>query len=276
MLAVSDTSPNQTKEVMTQSLFARFASTVRGLSDCEVADPRIAPKLVLAQTNAAGRNVTMLYAPFDYVNPDARIVIVGLTPGLQQARNALAAARTALRRGATDAEAAAEAKVFASFSGPMRANLVAMLDRVGVARRLEIATTATLWSEHAHQVQFTSALRYPVMVNGENWSGQPNALRDPVMRTWLETYLGEELRMLPNAFLVPLGPKVADMLGHLASLGLIDHKRVLDGLPHPSGANAERIAYFLGHKSRESLSIKTDPKRLISARAAIEARLRAI
>jgi hypothetical protein len=41
---------------------------------------------------------------------------------------------------------------------------------------------------------------------------------------------------------------------------------VLNGLPHPSGANAERIAYFLGKKAKESLSVKTNPATLDSAK----------
>jgi hypothetical protein len=40
-------------------------------------------------------------------------------------------------------------------------------------------------------------------------------------------------------------------------------------LPHPSGANAERIAYFLGNKARESLSIKTNPDLLDQAKVKI-------
>lgn len=35
---------------------------------------------------------------------------------------------------------------------------------------------------------------------------------------------------------------------------------------HPSGANAERIAYFLGRKSRSALSAKTNPDKLDRAR----------
>lgn len=258
---------------MTQSLFPRFADTVRNLTDVEVSDPRTATKLALAHTEANGRTVSMVYAPFDHVNPTARIVIIGLTPGLQQARNALSAAQAALRRGANVDDAAAEAKVFASFSGPMRANLVAMLDKIGVARRLGLASTALLWSERADLVHFTSALRYPVFVDGENWSGQPDALRVPAMLDWLLTYLGDELRSLRGALLVPLGPKVSAMLDYLANQGIVDRSAILDGLPHPSGANAERIAYFLGKKTRDQLSAKTDPARLDAARALLEAKL---
>ncbi len=34
--------------------------------------------------------------------------------------------------------------------------------------------------------------------------------------------------------------------------------QVLEGLPHSSGANQERIAYFLGRKERTALSMKTN------------------
>lgn len=76
------------------------------------------------------------------------------------------------------------------------------------------------------------------------------------MRDWLLTYLGEELRSLRGALLVPLGPKVSAMLDYLADQGIVDRSTILDGLPHPSGANAERIAYFLGQKPRDRLSTK--------------------
>lgn len=69
-----------------------------------------------------------------------------------------------------------DAKIFASFSGPMRANLVAMLDSIGVNHRLGILSTSTLWNSDANLVHFTSALRYPVFVDGMNYSGAPSII----------------------------------------------------------------------------------------------------
>jgi hypothetical protein len=60
---------------------------------------------------------------------------------------------------------------------------------------------------------------------------------------------------------------------HLAGRGLIERARILAGLPHPSGANAERIAYFLGRKPRESLSRVTDPDALDAAKARLLAQV---
>lgn len=110
---------------MDTRLFARFTSLLRDLSDdaleTEIRQPH---HLLLDSCLHGGKRIDVVYAPFEHVTPGARIVLVGLTPGRQQMGNALREARRALRRGLSEAEALAAAKVFASFSGPMRSNLV--------------------------------------------------------------------------------------------------------------------------------------------------------
>lgn len=260
----------------TPNLFPRFAEAIRSLSATSILDPVSVPELRLDGGQIAHRAVDMVYAPFDFVNTSARLVVVGLTPGKQQAANALRAAKEAIQAGATTEEASRTAKLFASFSGPMRANLIAMLDYVGVARWLGLQTTATLWTDDAYLVHFTSALRYPVFVDGANWSGTPDMLREPLLRKWLEQYTGSELTELRDPLFVPLGPKVAAALIHLAELGNIRRDRILDGMPHPSGANAERIAYFLGKKSTANLSSKTNPDPIDRAREELLSRVAAL
>jgi len=68
---------------------------------------------------------------------------------------------------------------------------------------------------------------------------------------------------------VPLGEKVTEALYFLADRGLLNRQQILDGLPHPSGANAERIAYFLGNKERSALSVKTNAAKLDQLKSAI-------
>lgn len=251
---------------MTPQLLSKYAPAIRSLSLDTIEDPLAITALRIDSVGVNSRRVEMVYAPFDYVNRDARVVIVGMTPGRFQAVNAIRAARNAFLDGKSIDQAAAEAKVFASFSGPMRGNLVRMLDMIGVARVLGLTSTAQLWAENSRLVHFTSALRYPVFVDGENWSGQPDMVRTPELRSWLETYTGAELGDLRDAVLVPLGPKVSAAMRHLASRGLVDDARILDGLPHPSGANAERISFFLGDKPAHLCSSKTNTAALAEAR----------
>ncbi|MET3710766.1 hypothetical protein ABIC65_001468 [Sphingomonas trueperi] len=252
---------------MTPNLLPQFAPLLLEWNLQHTEDALDHPKFTMAQCEIGGRSVQMIYAPFDHINYTAKIVIVGMTPGRSQAVSALRAASSALVAGDAIDLAAEKSKIFASFSGePMRSNLIRMLDLIGVAKLLGVPSTAALWSDAAHLVHFTSALRYPVFVDGQNWSGQPDMVRTPQLRSWLEAYTGTELSMLHNALVVPLGPKVSAALRHLANEGMIDASRVLDGLPHPSGANAERIAYFVGDKARERCSSKTNTASLDHAR----------
>jgi len=241
--------------------FDRYASVLITYSSSGVRENGILEQLCLAQQDS----LTVAYAPFDHTPLHADLVIVGITPGRTQAINAIASASTALRAGRSHTEASRLAKLTGSFSGPMRANLVSMLDHVGLASALGIATCATLFDPAREAVHLTSALRYPVFVGGANYNGAPDMLKTPILKSMIDICLTDEARRLSKAVWLPLGPQPARALNYLCSQSLLDRRQVLDGLPHPSGANAERIAYFTGRKTREALSSKTNPDTLDAA-----------
>jgi hypothetical protein len=87
-------------------------------------------------------------------------------------------------------------------------------------------------------VQATFALRNAVFVNGENYNGSLGMLRSTVLRNQLLATFGEDAKALQQAVFVPLGYKVSEVLRFISKQGLLDKGRILDGLPHPSGANA--------------------------------------
>lgn len=217
-------------------------------------------------------DLSVYYAPFDHIETNARLVIVGITPGMTQAKNAFMATHAALTRGASLMEALAEAKNHASFSGPMRSNLVAMLDAIGVGSQLRVDSTAELFRPGSREIHFTSALRYPVFIAGKNYGGSPSMLRRSVLREMIDSHLAEEARALPDALWLPLGPRVEEALFHLARRGVLDSKKIIAGLPHPSGANAERIAVFLGRKDPAKVSRQTNPAPLLEAFARLRHR----
>lgn len=246
------------------ALFDHFAELLKNVTEFDLrSDLTLGGRLTL---KSAG-GLTINYAPFDYIERGARLVIVGITPGAQQASNALCEARRNLVAGSNNAGALKAAKVFASFSGPMRNNLVAMLDHIGLNRWLNVPTAAEVWGPRSELVHFTSALRYPVFINGKNYSGSPLMTTTPILRDLLFQCLAEEARALPNAVWVPLGPKAAEGVSVLVQERLLSPDRVFSGMPHPSGANAERIAYFLGRKERAMLSAKTSPEGIDAARS---------
>lgn len=258
---------------MNTQLFERFSPVIRSLSQNELSgSPSLASKLRLAQD----RRLEICYTPFEYINPKARVVIVGITPGKLQMINAIQEIRRQLDNGASPENALKAAKQVGAFSGAMRPNLINLLDHVGINRWLGISNCESLFGSDSHLVQTTSALRNAVFINGENYNGTPKMIRYPLLCQQLLEGFGAEVQALPQAVFIPLGDKVAEALHFVADQGLLDRNRILSGLPHPSGANAERIAYFLGRKPREELSAKTDPVKLDRAREGILAQVAAL
>ncbi|MFB9353163.1 hypothetical protein ACFFUA_38205, partial [Streptomyces heliomycini] len=86
----------------------------------------------------------------------------------------------------------------------------------------------------------------------------------------------EEIRALPDNLFLPLGPRVSEVFQLLVNQGALSQDQVLDGMPHPSGANAERIAYFLERKPREALSNKVNPDTIDRARGGLLAKVSAL
>jgi len=205
--------------------------------------------------------ISIYYAPFEYVNKNAKIVLVGITPGLQQAANALNIAKSELENGNSSENILKAVKSNASFSGPMRKNLINMLDHIGINKTLGISSADQLFSSHSHLVQMASILKNPVFVDGRNYSGSPSMLKIPVLKELInEFFVTEICNTLESPLFISLSPKVTVALEWLASENIISANQILSGMPHPSGANAERIAYFLGNKLKDQLSIKTNPQ----------------
>jgi hypothetical protein len=243
---------------------SKFAPDVAAASESELRlDITLGGKLLIGRE---GR-LEVCYAPFEHVGRTARVVVLGITPGRQQATNALLEARRQLIFGRDHATALAAAKSFASFSGPLRNNLVAMLDFIGLNSWLGLQSCASLWLGDNDLVHFTSALRFPVFVDGRNYSGQPSITSIPLLRKFLTECLSEEASILSRAVWVPLGPLATLAADWLVERGCLQSGMVLKGLPHPSGANAERIAYFLERKPRDLLSSKTNAATLDTVRS---------
>jgi hypothetical protein len=254
-------------------LFDRFRQAMIDVDLASVAAPGDIPASLMIAQEA---RLASYYIPFESVNTTARVVIVGIAPGFTQWKNAVAEAKRQLAAEADRAQVLHAARLTGAFSGAIRPNLAALLDAIGLNRWLGIASCLSLFSQHAAMAQVTSALRHPVFVNGKNYSGSPGMVGTPFLREQVLRFFADEARMLSQAVFAPMGGSVSEALDWLAAQGMIDPQRILHGLPHPSGANAERIAYFLGRKERATLSAKTNATQLDTARARLLAQVAAL
>jgi hypothetical protein len=186
------------------------------------------------------------YAPHnEYLEPTAKVIIIGITPGLTQMKQALLAARRAMENGAGNEEICRIAKQESSFAGTMRRNLIAMLDGLGLHRQLRLPSTEELFGAARDRLHTTSLLRFPVFAAGRNYTGSRPRLAstEPLTRRAVAN-IREELGFLHHPLIIPLGSAVESILRLLEREGKLDSGRCLWGFPHPSGANGHRHAQF--------------------------------
>ena len=173
---------------MTISNLQNFIPTIRGLSHDELNG---SASLFEKMRTAQDVKIQVCYAPFEYLNPQARLVIVGITPGKTQMVNAIREARKQLDMGSSPLQALIAAKLTGAFSGAMRPNLVAMLDQVGVHRWLGLTSSAELFGQASHLLQTASVLQNPVFLSdGTNYNGAPNMTKSVVLMEQLMNGFG--------------------------------------------------------------------------------------
>lgn len=258
---------------MDSELFKKFIPIIQQLDLASVKSPTDIPRELKLDQD---RDLSSFYIPFDYVNPNAKLVIVGITPGMTQWKNAMQAAQQGLQDSVPTDQLLVKVKKTGAFSGTMRPSLVALLECIGLHKWLGIDSCDELFGRQNHLIQTTSILRHPVFVGNDNYNGTPSMIRTPMLKESILGHFAKEATQLRDAVFLPLGPKVSEGVSWLVQQGIIDERRVLAGLPHPSGANAERIAYFLQKKARSALSNKTDPDKLDRIRSQLVAQVAAM
>jgi hypothetical protein len=205
----------------------------------------------------------VFYIPFEHVNRRARLVIVGITPGMNQLEMAYAEAQRLLHLGVIHAEILEAVKALAAFGGEaMRPNLLRMLRHFNFAKMLEISDEADLWDGASALLHSTSVVPHAAFKNGKMFSGsfeeitKVRALRERFENDFVPT-LSE---LADDAVYVALGKTPYDALRHCVGLGVIRQDQLLGALAHPSRSGGSQVAVYLGEKALADLD-PADPVR---------------
>ncbi len=110
----------------------------------------------------------------------------------------------------------------------------------------ELQAPAKFLRTYPELVAVTSVVRYPVFINGDDYSGHNGGLptKHRVLRLFIESLLAADVRRTPEALVVPLGKAVEDAMQYLVDHKHLDRERVLFGFPHPSPFNGDKGAQF--------------------------------
>lgn len=194
----------------------------------------------------------VFYIPFEHVNRRARLVIVGITPGMNQLEMAYAEAQRLLGLGMSQAEILEAVKTFAAFGGDaMRPNLLRMLRHFNFAMILGIGDEADLWGTAAELLHSTSVVPHAAFKNSKMFSGSfDEVFRVDALRQRFEADFVTTLSDLSgDALYVALGKTPLDALRHCVGLGVIKEHQLLGALAHPSRSVSRRRVTTPGRPS---------------------------
>lgn len=243
---------------MIQSRIAAYQEVIAQLPDhpWQRGDLLI-PELLIETEN----NLQLYYAPYDYINIRAKVMIVGITPGFTQMSLSLQQAKDDLAASVPLADIDRRAKAVASFAGSMRTHLVAMLNELELPALLGIADSGELFGRKGELLHTTSVIRYPLFNKGNNYTGhQPKMLSSELIRRYALVDFAEQLAAVPGAVIIPLGKSVSDVLRSIAeaepSSGDALLSRCLLDFPHPSGANGHRKKQFETLKEQHKTTLR--------------------
>ena len=186
-------------------------------------------------------NIEIYYAPFDYINSKAKIMIVGITPGLQQMLQSFEAVN--------EGRSLKEVKDLSSFKGSMRTTLIKYLDALNINKKLKIKSCESLFNINSKYLHSTSLIKYPVFDKGRNYSGS-GLLKKKILLDFLEVHFVKELKKLDKTIIVPLGNTVSSTIDYLNNEFKLNLKCFLKGFPHPSGLNVRKDIQFKENKVR--------------------------
>ena len=184
-------------------------------------------------------NIEIYYAPFDYINSKAKIMIVGITPGLQQMLQSFKAVN--------NGKSLKEVKDLSSFKGSMRTTLIKYLDALKINKKLRIKSCESLFNKNSKYLHSTSLIKYPVFDKGKNYSGS-SLLKKKILLDFLETHFVKELKKLDKTIIIPLGNTVSSTIDYLNDEFKLKLKCFLKGFPHPSGLNVRKDFQFKENK----------------------------
>ena len=186
------------------------------------------------------KNIEIYYAPFDYINTKAKIMIVGITPGLQQ----MLQSYEVINKGGS----IKKVKDLSSFKGSMRTALIKYLDELKINKILKIKSSESLFDKDNKYLHTTSLVKYPVFDKGKNFSGA-NIQKKVMLMNFIEQNFLKELKQLKKTIIIPLGNTVSSTIEYLDNKYSLNLSCFLKGFPHPSGANARKNIQFRENKS---------------------------
>lgn len=189
-------------------------------------------------------NLKIYYAPHnEIINEQAKVFIVGITPGWTQTSIAYQTAHKVLQNGIDFETIKKNVKEIIDLRG--------VWDKIRLNDKLVISSCSKLFEENDELLHTTSLIPYPVFINNKNYPGfNPKICDSKILSTYVRKYFYEEVTILKDVLIIPLGKAVEEVLSMMIEEDLLKEEQCLLGFPHPLGANGHRKIQFEQNKDK--------------------------
>ncbi len=193
----------------------------------------------------------------EYVNPKAKVFIVGITPGFTQMSKSISTARACIEENKSLEEIVYLCKKEGRLAGTLRKNVMDMLEALELPKGLGTQNAKALFDEREDLLHTTSMIPFAAFVKGKNYTGHsPQLLKNDFLMSYVEAHFYPQIELMQDALIIPLGRCVEEVIKCLIAEGKVDENKCLLGFPHPSGANVNRKKQF--EEEKEKLLIKVE------------------
>ncbi len=188
------------------------------------------------------KNLKIYYTPHnEYINKNAKILIVGITPGFQQMSYSILMARKCIEEKMDIERIKYLCKLAGRLSGGIRKNIIQMFDEIKLNEAIGVKSFEDVFNGEDKYIHTTSLVSYPVFQNNKNYSGHtPKIYKNEFLMKYVYENFLHEISMLKDVLIIPLGKGVEEVISILDKEGALHNFKILKGFPHPSGVNAHR------------------------------------
>lgn len=236
---------------MERNMFKRFSADLQRFGKGGVK----ATKFSLGQEG----KYSLQYTPFEYINHDAKLVIVGITPGNNQLDLAYQTVQELLKSGRPEEEVLIEAMKVGAFGGKsMKPNLLKILRHFQFEKLLGIDDIETMWGVNAELLHSTSVVPHAAFKNGKQFNGSFNeVLASPLLKgCFFDCFVPSVREITGEALFIALGPCPQAALDWCVKEGALRQEQVLGSFCHPSSASGSATRYYLREVTKEELNPK--------------------
>ncbi len=193
----------------------------------------------------------------EYMNPRAKVFIIGITPGFTQMSKSISTARACIEENKPLEEMVHLCKKEGRLAGVLRKNVGEMLEALDLPNGLGVESAKVLFDEREDLLHTTSMIPFAAFVKGKNYTGHsPQLLKSDFLMSYVEAHFYPQIEVMQEALIIPLGRCVEEVIKGLIAKGKVDENKCLLGFPHPSGANVNRKKQFEEEKQQLLIKVK--------------------